>query len=607
MQDIMPYYLVGVLALGIAAQWLAWRLRLPSILLLLAFGFGAAWLVSEFYGVDIRGQIDDELLFPIISLSVAVILFEGGLTLRLSELRAAGGVVLRLVTIGALVTWIFTALIAIWLLGFDPRIAALIGAILVVTGPTVIGPLLRHVRPARKIGSIVKWEGIVIDPIGAMLAVLVYEAVLAGESGGPIDAATSMLQTVVVGGAFAAAGAWLLVQLLKRYWIPDYLHNPVLLASVLVLFNASNHFQSESGLLTVTLLGVILANQQQVSIKHILEFKENLRVLLISALFIVLASQIEIGDITNLGWGGLGFLVAMILVVRPASIFLATIGSELNVRERVFLAALAPRGIVAAAVSSVFALEVAHHAHGGIADQARQLVPLTFLVIVGTVAVYGLTAAPLARWLGLADGKAQGILFAGADAWVRKLAELLQEEDFQVLLVDTNRQNIAKARLAGLPTACANILSEHAREEIELGGIGRVLAVTSNDEVNSLAALEFVETFGSQNAYQLPTEEETEGHRAAASLHLRARSLFAPAATHAQLSLRIAFGAVLKKTTLTEEFTYENFQAMYGENALVLFLIEESGELTVCTADNPPTPKSGQKLICLVDEPAEGG
>ena len=191
-----------------------------------------------------------------------------------------------------------------------------------------------------------------------------------------------------------------------------------------------------------------------------------------------------------------------------------------------------------------------------------------------------------------------------ASPWVRKLAELLQDDGFGVLLVDTNRQNIAKARLAGLPTERANILSQHAREEIELGGIGRVLAVTSNDEVNSLAALEFVETFGSQHAYQLPTEEETAGHRAA-SLHLRARSLFAPAATHAQLSLRFAFGAALKKTALSAEFSYEDFQAMYGNSALVLFIIEESGELTVCTADNPPTPKAGQKLICLVDEPGE--
>jgi len=493
------------------------------------------------------------------------------------------------------------------LLEFDPRIAALIGAILVVTGPTVIGPLLRHVRPARKIGSIVKWEGIVIDPIGAVLAVLVYTAVLAGDDGGLAAAAQSLLLTIAVGGVFAVVGSWLLVQLLKRYWIPDYLHNPVLLASVLVLFAASNHFQSESGLLTVTLLGVLLANQQQVSIKHILEFKENLRVLLISALFVVLASRIELDQITDLGWAGVTFLVAMIVVVRPASVFLATLGSELNTRERVFLASLAPRGIVAAAVSSVFALEVLHHAPADIAAEAKQLVPLTFLVIVGTVTVYGLTAATLARWLGLADVKAQGILFAGADAWVRKLAELLQDDGFQVLLVDTNRQNIAKARLAGLPTECANILSEHAREEIELGGIGRVLAVTSNDEVNSLAALEFVETFGSQHTYQLPTEEETAGHRAAASLHLRARSLFAPEATHPQLSLRFAFGAVLKKTALSEEFAYEDFQAMYGDSALVMFLIEESGELTVCTADNPPTPKAGQKMICLVDEPGESG
>lgn len=597
-------FLTAVLGLGLAAQWLAWRLRLPAILLLLVFGFTA----GRYFGGP-EEYIHPELLFTVVSLSVAVILFEGGLSLRIADLRETGRAVFGLVTVGIAVSWVFTAVAARWLLGFPPGPAALLGAVLVVSGPTVIMPLLRHVRPNRRVGSIVKWEGIVNDPIGAILAFLMFYALTIGGFEKPlVGTFTALALVIAAGGLMGLAAAILLVQLLKRYWIPDYLQNTAFLTAVVVSFWASNRLLPESGLVAVTVFGIALANQKAVTVKHVIEFKENLRVLLISCLFIVLAARLEPGDLRELGWRGLLFLGALLLVVRPAAVFLATTRKGLSWREQVFLAWIHPRGIVAAAVCSVFALELAQlpDLSPEVAESVRRLVPATFLVIVGTVTIYGLTAGPLARWLNIADADPQGILFAGADPLVREIALLLDREGYAVLLVDTNQRNVAAARMAGLDTCWANVCSEYAREELDLGGIGRLLAMTPNDEVNSLAAAEFAELFGRAEVYQLPPKPTEIEHQRLA--HQRAaRVLFDAEAHYWRLAQRLAGGpgeeaAVVKKTGLTDEFDYRAFCDLYGDSALVLFVIEGSGKLTVCTADNRPTPQPGQTLISLVDK-----
>ena len=584
-------YLTAVLALGIGAQWLAWRARLPAILVLLVFGFAT----GQFADPD--KLIGRDLLFSVVSLSVAVILFEGGLSLRISELRETGRAVLGLVTVGVFVTWVLTAVAAWLLLGLEPGMASLAGAILVVSGPTVIVPLLRHVRPVRHVGSMVKWEGIVNDPIGAVLAVLVFGAVFGVEGNGGfrqavVDALAELAVTALTGGAIAIVMAFILVQVLKRYWVPDFLQNVVFLAAVVVAFTASNNLQSESGLVTVTVLGIILANQKAVTIKQVVEFKESLRVLLISVLFIVLASRLQLDDLTGLGVWGFLFLAVLLLVVRPAAAFLATLGAGLRLRERLFLAWIAPRGIVAAAVASVFALEE---------SQAEQLVPVTFLVIVGTVTVYGLTAAPLARWLKIADPNPQGILFAGAAPFVQAIAAAVKEQGHQVLLVDTNYGNIAAARMKGLPTCWANILSEYVREEVDLGGIGRLMAMTPNDVVNTLAAQQFTEFFGRAGVYQLAVRTNETDRQEPVPQDRLGRLLFAAEAGYPRLAQRLAAGAVVKATRLSEEFDYEAFCNLYGKSAIVLLVMGETGELTVSTVDTPLAPRAGQTLISLVD------
>jgi len=585
--------LASIVTLGIAAEWLAWRIHLPSILVLLVFGF-AAGPASGFLDPD---AMLGELLFPIVSISVAIILFEGGMSLRLRELRQIGRVVRNLVTVGALVTWVLAATAAYYVIGLELEPALLLGAILVVTGPTVIVPLLRHVRPVHQVGSTLKWEGILIDPIGAVLAVLVFEAVLAGE----VEAATTAVllalsKTVVVGAVLAALGAGLIVVLMRRQWVPEFLESPLALMLVVASFAVSNAMQPESGLLTATLMGVALTNQKVVGVRHILEFKENLRVLLISGLFILLAARLQTAALRQIGLAELGFLAALIVVVRPAAVALSSFRSEFNWRERALLSWIAPRGIVAAAVSSIFALELAEAGFAG----ADRLVAITFMVIIGTVAIYGLTASPVARRLGVAQPDPQGVLIVGAHPWAREIARELKDEGIPVCLVDTNYANVAEARMAGLPVYYGSALTEGTLDNVELAGIGHLLALTSNDEVNSLTALHFSEVFGSNKVYQLPPEQLAGTKQQVLSQQLRGRFLFDPGASYWQLTARFDAGADVKTTNLTETFDYHTFRDRYRD-AIPLFLIGEGGRLTIFTAEDPPKPSRGQRVVAVVE------
>jgi hypothetical protein len=366
--------------------------------------------------------------------------------------------------------------------------------------------------------------------------------------------------------------------------------------TVLVTFVGSNLVQAESGLLTVTLMGVLLANQKWISIKHIIEFKENLRVLLIASLFIILAARLQVDDLQYISWNSLFFLLTLIFVIRPISIFLSTIKSGLSWKEKLFLSWMAPRGIVAAAVTSVFALELVEHGY----PEAARLVPEMFVVIVGTVAIYGLSAAAVGRWLGVAQPDPQGVLIAGAHPWAREIGLAVQEAGYKVMLVDTNWANLNAARLEGLPTFYASILSEYVMDKIELGSLGRLLALTPNDEVNSLAVLHFTEVFERAEVYQLPPKETNHNRKETISQPLRGRLLFAPHATYAHLTERFKHTEI-KKTGLTEKFTYEMFKDRYGERALPLFLIKANGNLIIFTASNEVFPKGGDTLISLID------
>lgn len=591
--------LAAIIVLGIVAQWLAWRLHLPAILLLLIFGI----MAGPVSGILNPDELFGDLLFPFVSVSVAIIIFEGGLSLRIFELRRVGSVVRNLITIGILITWSLVALAAYLVVGLQPAPAILLGAILVVSGPTVIIPLLRHVRPMRNIGSIIKWEGIVNDPIGAILAVLVFEVILSGGMReGSSLAIWGVVKAVIAGGMIGLAGASAMVILLKRYLIPDFLQSPVALMLVVICYTASNAILTESGLLAVTIMGIALANQKFVSIRDITEFKESLRVILISSLFIILASRLTFEQLSLFNAANWVFVGILIVIIRPVAVFASAFGSDLKWRERLFLAWVAPRGIVAAAVISIFAIRLAEI---GIPN-GESLMPLTFQVIIGTVAIYGITAPFVARWLKVARPDPQGVLFAGAQPWVQKIANALKAEGFEVATVDSNWENITAARSDGLTGYYANILSENLLQDIQLDGIGRLLALIPNDEVNSLATLHFEDIFGRSEVYQLPLSSKSSVEsRGAMPKHLRGRFLFDKKATCDYLKARFRAGAVVKRNSITEEFDFAAFKSKYGEDALPMFIIAESGNLKVWTAIYQPLPEPGEKLISIVDESEE--
>jgi len=583
-----------IVVLGIAAQWIGWRLNLPSIVLLLLTGILAG---------PVLGWIDPDVLFgdlllPLVSISVALILYEGGLSLRLAELPRIGGVVRNLCTVGAAVTWVVSAVAAKLILDLPTSLAVLLGAILVVTGPTVIGPLLRHIRPTGHAGVALKWEGIVIDPIGALLALLVFEVIFEGHRDDPgTFVVFAVAKTAVFGGGLGLVAGFALTGLVSRSWIPDFLHNAVSVMFAVGVFALSHYAQHESGLLAVTVMGFVLANQKWAQIEHIVEFKENLRVLLISTLFVLLAARLDWPTLRSVLVPGAVYVIALVIVVRPLTVLISSVGTGMTRTDRLFVSSMAPRGIVAAAISSVFALRLEHHGFEG----AELLVPATFTVIIGTVVVYGLGAPLMARRLGLTDINPQGVLFVGAAPWVRSLAATIQDRGFRVLLLDTNRQHIAEARMKELPTYNGSALAEATLDEIDLAGLGKLVAATPNDWVNVLAVQRFKPLFGTKQCYQVPPPNKSDARRTRHD-HLHGRYVFGPEHTFAALHWRTLSGGTAKATNLSETFGYDDFLARYGESVIPMFIVTAAGDLEAVTQDREP-PQAGETIIALVDEP----
>jgi hypothetical protein len=470
-----------------------------------------------------------------------------------------------------------------------------------VTGPTVLVPILRNVRPAGSLGRVVMWEGIVTDPIGAIVAVLVFQTLVHPGETGSIAAIGAL--RALAGGLTGVAGALLIVVLLRRDLIPDYLQAATVLGIAVASYVAANMVQHEAGLLAVTLMGILLANQRLVSIEHVVEFKENLRTLLLSALFILLAARLPLEEFTRFDLGGLAFLGLLLLVVRPACVFLSTLGARLSLRERTFVAWMAPRGIVAAAVTSVFALELAAQGRPG----AERLVPIVFLVIVGTVTIYGLSALPLARRLGLARPEPQGVLLVGAHEWARKIGTALRGAGIDVMLVDTNHREVSAARIQGLAAHYGSVLSDELHHLEPMERIGHLVALTMNDHVNALACLHLVPTFGRARVHQLPPSE-LESDKDELPRHLSGRIAFDPAADFWTLERRFRAGAVVKRTRITEEFDYADFLVEYereGAPVLPLFVKTATGKLRTVTSRAAPEVVAGDTLLALVG-PVEG-
>ncbi|MGO2507842.1 MAG: cation:proton antiporter [Vibrio hibernica] len=585
--------LAAVGLIGLGCQWLAWRMKLPAILFLLIAGFIIGPITHVFAPNDMFG----DLLFPLISLAVAVILFEGSLTLNLQEIRGVNRTVMNIVTIGALISWGLTSVFTFYILDFSWPLALLFGSLTVVTGPTVVVPLLRTVRPKAKLANILRWEGILIDPIGALFIVIVYEFIV---SSSKVHSLAVFGLILLIGIVFGIITGALLSQILRRRLLPEYLQPFAVLTLVLGVFSISNSLESESGLLAVTVMGMWLANAKGVNIQNILHFKENLTILLISGLFLMLSARMELSDFAALGVGSAILFVAIQLISRPIAIFLSTIGSSLNFKEKAFIAWVAPRGIVAASISSLFAIKLVE---SGV-EEASLLVPLTFMVIVGTVVLQSITARPLANALKLSEPSPRGYLVVGANDIGRSLAMALKKYGDRVIITDSNWEYIRKARMQGLETYYGNPTSSNAEEYLDLIGIGNLIAVSPDKHFNIVAAKHFMSDFGARRVFFLnekAKDNQHEKHQVVEDKH--GRTLFGEDVSYKKLASLINQGAEVKHTKLTEEFKWEDYVMKYSDgHRLSLFTVDPKGDIHILSNDSTHKTAEGWTVVSLIKE-----
>lgn len=589
---VLQIALIGIL--GIGAQWIAWRTQLPAIVILLATGF----IVGPALGIVEPSETFGELLTPIISVAVAIILFEGGLTLNFTEIRETSPAVRRVILYGAPATWGLAYLAAHHLAGLSEATAAIIGGIMVVTGPTVIMPLLRQAALPKRPASLLRWEAIIADPIGALFAIVAYETTIALTEGQGVSEIVFRLGGAIL---FGAVIAFVLARLIAfsfvRGLVPEFLKAPLLLVAVLAAFATTNMILDEAGLLTVTIMGIVLANTRLRSLEELRRFKEVVSVILVSGLFIILTATTTIGDLASLGPRDFLFLAALLFLIRPAVVMTATIGTKLTLPERLISAWIAPRGVVAVAVSGFFAQTLILHD----VPDAERLVPLTFLVVVGTVILHGFSIRPLAVALKLSAREAPGILFVGGSPWTRAFARKAQDLKMPVLLADSNWNNLAAARREGVPVYFGEILSEAAEHRLDMSQYAILIAATDNDAYNALVCTDLAPEMGRSNVFQLGrtrVQENTDknegvgGTRPSRSerhqLHFTVGggNLLPEGVGLSELNRRIAEGWEFTRTRLTEEFDYSDFAESRHPDSVVLFVIKPNGRI-----EPAPSPK----------------
>jgi NhaP-type Na+/H+ or K+/H+ antiporter len=509
--------LAGIIIAGILAQWIAWRFKIPAILPLILIGLLVGPVASEFLSEDgtkwiepiwngKEGLFPGDSLFYFVSLSISIILFEGGLTLKTNEIKNVGPVITKLITLGSLVTFSIAAITVHYIFNLSWEISFLFSALIIVTGPTVITPILRHIPLKKDVSAILKWEGILIDPIGALVAVLVFEFISVGDGGEFTKTAFIEFGKIVLfGSSFGFTFAHALNFSINKKWIPHYLLNVFALASVLGVFVLSDSFAHESGLLAVVVMGMVLGNSKSAYLKELLYFKESLSILLISILFILLAANINIEDLLLIyNWKTAVLFALVVFVIRPLAVFLSARKSSLKLNEKLFISWVGPRGIVAAGIASLFGSKLVKSGVEG----AEYITPLVFMIVLGTVLLNATTARLFSKIAGVFLKKSEGILIVGASKVSRLIASYLEKNDRHVVLIDSNPVNIEKAQKIGLEALNTNIYSDALTDNIELNDIGYLMALTGSADINKYAINKFGKQFGENGAFRLVTEEE---------------------------------------------------------------------------------------------------
>ncbi|WP_101066247.1 cation:proton antiporter [Roseovarius salinarum] len=594
MAPVMAFALVGVL--GVGAQWLAWRLRMPAIVLMLAAGLIVGPVTGLF---DPRRDIG-ALLDPMIAVAVAIILFEGGLTLNFRSLRGAAEGVRRLVGVGAPLGWLGSALALHYVAGLGWAASAVFGGIMIVTGPTVIAPLLRQARLAHRPAQLLQWEAIVGDPIGALAAVLAFEVVLVLDAAETLGAAAlDMGRGIVVAGLLGLLGGWCLAQAFRRALVPEYMKVPVLFALLLAVFAVSDAVLHESGLLAVTVMGIAVANADLPSFGELRRFKEHATVLLVSGVFILLAASMDLATLAALDWRAGAFVAVVVLLVRPVTVLGALLATRVPWRERWLVALTGPRGVVLVAVAGLFGERLLAL---GFAD-AERIAPLAFALVAATVLLHGFALRPLARALGLASAETPGVILVGGSQLAAALAETLRDLEVPALVADANRSRLRSAREAGLPVFFGDILSEAAEDHVELMSYGQVVAMSDNDAYNTLVATDLAPEFGRENVFQLKrAKHDSRRHELPATLGGRA---IAGGEGYYELARRMAAGWQVCATPLSEGYGPDQWRADNPE-AIALAEVSDRGGLRIIPEGDEPGDADGTHVVALVPDREAG-
>lgn len=586
MDPVLLFALIG--ALGIGAQWLAWRLQLPAIVLMLAAGLLAG---------PVTGAINPEAAFgdlfrPMIAIAVAVILFEGGLTLNFSELKETGKPVRRLMWLGAPLGWLFSTLAIHYGAGLSIEAAAVFGGILIVTGPTVIIPLLRQSRLSSRPASVLRWEAIVNDPVGALAAVLAFEVVAAIYGTGTLaEAAWHLILGIIVALIAGWAAGRFMVWAFLRGHVPEYMKIPVLFGLLLITYALTDLVLHESGLLAVTVMGLVIANSQLPSLSELRRFKEHVTVILVSGVFVMLAASLDSATLGMLDARAVLFVALVIFLARPLAVLLALIGTELPMKERLLVGWIGPRGVVAVAVSGLFGARLVEL---GVEDGAA-LAPLAFTLVAATVVAHGFSMVPLARAFDLTSTRPMGVIIVGASKWATALAATLHKADLPVLVADTNYWRLRRPRGESLETYHGEILSEAAEHRIPMNHYGSLIAATENDGYNALICTDFGPEFGRGNVYQIGRHASEDERAMPVTIGGRA---LGSGLSYEEMSQRLSDGYEFVLTGLSEDYGFDQYLSERA-GAELIGLIAPNGTISFFADGQKPSAVAGDQVLAL--------
>lgn len=583
--------LAGIIILGIFAQWVAWRLKIPAILPLILIGLlvgpiaaqylsddGSKWIEPIWNGE--KGLFPGDSLYYFVSLAISVILFEGGLTLKLREIKNVGTVITKLISIGSLVTFILAAIAVHYTFAIDWKLSFLFSSLIIVTGPTVITPILRNIPLKKDVSTVLKWEGILIDPIGALVAVLVFEFISVGGGGGFTKTALIEFGKIILfGTTFGFTFAHALIYAINKKMIPHYLLNVVSLSVVLLVFVISDIFAHESGLLAVVVMGMVLGNSKVENLKELLNFKESLSVLLISILFILLAANINMEYLLLLvNWNTLILFSLVVFVIRPIGVFLSSRNSSLVLNEKLFISWVGPRGIVAAGIASLFGSKLMASGVEG----AQYITPLVFMIVLGTVLLNATTARVVAKMIGVFLYKSEGILIVGASPVSRLIANYLNKNNRHVVLLDSNQENIKKAQDQGLTAINTSIYSDSIFDDIELNDIGYLMALTANPDINAFAVKRLGAQFGENGSFRLVSKSEMLDN------NVPKEGLFSYTDDYNALMQLTEYYPEINEITLKDKADYLNYLTLANKDndRIPIFIKDSKGELHIIPSSN---------------------